>query len=1173
MASIRHSRVVALFAMFTLAAVLGFAQTQTARLQGTVQDASGAVVPSAKVTAVNDQTKESSEATSNETGLYVFPVLRPGNYTVTVEAAGFSKTVIRDIELAVSANRGLDIRLEVGKMAEVVEVKANTVAVVTTDAQVSNAVTMTDINVLPQLARTPISLTYFQPGVQIGTNGSNAGADYSYSHINGLRQGSNNNTLDGIDVNDAVAPRLGLSMTANNTDSVEEFRVVTEGGKAEYGRNAGGQQELITRSGTNQFHGNTFEYIRNQALNANDFFSNSSGLAKTMFIQNMFGGSIGGPIKHNKLFFFGNIQSRRTHQQITRNRTVPTDLAKQGIFQWQASAGAPVQQVNVLSLDPRNKGIDPTIATLLKIYPSPNNTDVGDGLNYEGYRFNNPNNSLEDQFTIKGDYNLNEKNHFFYRHSWQRNSSIDSLNSADASFPGQPQGTQGGHRWGIAAGWDDTLSATVVNQFRYGHQSAGVDFVRPARVSGMMYNTFNQWTAPILANFPQGRNSPVNQYTDNLTKIKGNHTIKAGVQLRFTTQWGYNAAGIYPNSSLSTGSPGNTPTVTAPAGLSSTQLTTFQGLYNNLTGRVGQITETFYSDLQNWQAAGTPRVRTFVFHEYGSFLQDDWKIRRNLTLNYGLRWDFSGVPYEQNNLVGNIAQSAQINSASQIDNLTVQRGGQWYKNDYHAFAPRIGFAWDLTGDGKTSIRANYGIFYDRIIGAATSLVDGNTPGFSQGVTVYPNQSGTDLRIADNPAGPAQPAAPVLTLPATRSTSIVVFDPNLTNGYVQSWSLNIQREITRDTVLQVGYVANHGQKLFMDQDLAQAHWNPALQSAFQELVANCTTAACNATSLANVSPNNLFVKMFGSASSAVSAMSSSNVQTGQYGNAMYNVEQSSNVNAKYAAAGLSQYSVRNFPQYNELVYGTNAGLSWYHSLQVSLRRQVGSMRIAANYTWSKSLDNSSQEGNGITPTLDDYNLKLNKARSDYDRPQVFNMQGLWTLPIGRGHKFGTDMPKWANTLIGGWDLGGLWVWESGAPITASSGRFTGITYWGASSWDNFSGGSRNIGSVQRMGNGVWFFNPSQNIINQFAFPTALDFGNAGRNTFRGPRFWNVDASLVKSFAITERKRLTFRAEAYNIFNNVDFANPSLALSSPATFGKISGVVNNPRLLQGALRFDF
>jgi hypothetical protein len=1166
MALIRHSRVVAMFAIFALAAVLGLAQTQTARLQGTVRDASGAVIPAAKVVAVNDQTKESSEANSNETGLYVLPVLRPGIYTVTVEANGFSRAVVKEIQLVVSANVNLDIPLEVGKMAEVVEVKANAVTVSTSDAQIANAVTMSDINVLPQIARTPISLVYFQPGLQIGTNGSNAGADYSYSRVNGLRQGSNNNTLDGIDVNDAVAPRLGLSLTANNSDSVEEFRVVTEGGKAEYGRNAGAQVELITRSGTNTFHGNLFEYIRNSALNANDFFSNKSGVAKPMFIQNMFGGSFGGPIKHNKLFFFGNIQSRRTHQQISRVRTVPTDTAKQGIFEW--TSGGQLQQFNVLNADPRKLGIDPTIATLLKNYPSSNDNTVGDGLNYAGYRFNNPNNALEDQFTIKGDYNLNDKNHIFYRHSWQRNSSIDSLNSADASFPGQPQGSQGGKRWGIASGWDWTVSPTVVNQFRYGHQSATTDFVRPSRVAGTMY-TVNQWTNPILTNFAQGRNSPVNEYTDNLTKIKGNHTLKAGAQVRFTSQWGYNAAGIYPNDSLSTASPGNSPTFTTPAGLTSSQISILYGLYNNLTGRVGQISQTFYSDLAKYQDPGTPRVRNFLFHEYGFFLQDDWKVSRNLTVNYGLRYDFSGVPSETGGYQGTLDQVAKINTVSQIDNFTVKKGGQWYNNDWNNFAPRIGFAWDVKGDGKTAVRGNYGIFYDRIIGATTSSVDGSTPGFSSALVTYPNQNSTatsDVRISDKPVGPVQPSSIVLTPTPTRGiSSLSVFNPNLRTGYVQSWSLNIQREIARDTVLQVGYVANRSLKLFMNQDLDQVHWNPTFQNAFAEL-AN----AYNSNQLSSVPATNPFLKIYGTASAAVSALSANNLQTLQYNNAVYNMDTTAGGYGKYAAAGYSQYVLRNYPQFIQLIYGTNAGLSWYNSLQVQLRRQVRSLRLVANYTWSKSEDNVSAEGNGFTDTMDNYNLNLNKARADFDRPHVFNFQGLWTLPIGHGHAFGNNLPKWANTLLGGWDLGGLWIWESGAPMTASSGRYTAMSY-GVTSWDNYSGTDRKIGSVVRKGDGVYFLDPS--VISQFSFPGVADFGNAGRNTFRGPRFWNVDASLVKSFALTEHKRLAFRAEAYNLFNNVDFANPSLAISTPASFGKISSVVNNPRILQGALRFDF
>ena len=919
----------------------------------------------------------------------------------------------------------------------------------------------------------PISLAYLQPGVQISTNGTNAGADYSYSHVNGLRQGSNNNTLDGIDVNDAVAPRLGLAMTANNSDSVEEFREVTAGGKAEYGRNAGGQVELVTRSGTNEYHGNLFEYMRNTALNANDFFSNKSGVAKPMFIQNMFGGSLGGPIKHNKLFIFGNFQGRRTHQQISRNRTVPTDLAKQGIFQW-VSGGA-TQQFNVLNADPLKKGIDPTIATLLKIYPSPNNTDVGDGLNYAGYRFNNPANSLEDQFTIKGDYNLADNHHIFYRHSWQRNSSIDSLNSADAYFPGQPQGAQGGHRWGVAGGWDWTVTTSMVNQFRYGHQSAGVDFLRPSRVAGTMY-TFNQWTMPIYNAFAQGRNSPVNEFTDNLTKIAGNHTFKMGGQFRFTTQDGYNAAGIYPNASLSTTLSGNTPSFATPAGLNSSQLSILQGLYNNLTGRVGSIAQTFYSNLQSWQAAGTPRVRDFSFHEYGLFLQDDWKVNRNLTLNLGIRWDFSGVPFEANGLSGAFDQAGALNTVSTIDNLSMQKGKAWYNNDWNNFAPRFGFAWDPKGDGKTAIRGNYGIFYDRIIGATTSSVDGNTPGFSQAVTVFPNLGGLDVRAADNPASPAQPAAPVLTLPATRGVSIVsAFDPNLRTGYVQMYGLNIQREILRDTVVQFGYIGNRGLKMFMNQDLSQIHINPEFLNGFNELAANYA-----AGSLASVSPSNPFVKIFGTAAAAVSTLGASNLTTLQYNNSMYNME--TGAYAKYAAAGYSEYALRHYPQFVRLAYGTNAGLSWYNSLQAGFQRRTKSFQVKVYYTYSKSLDNVSAEGNGFTDNMDNYNLNLNKGRSDFDRPHVFNAYGTYTLPIGNGHAIGGNMPRWANTLFGGWDAGTIVIWQSGAVMTASSNRYTAYSYTMAS-WDNYSG-SRNIGSVQRKGDGVYFIDPS--LISQLRF---------------------------------------------------------------------------------------
>ncbi len=274
-----------------------FAQTQTGRLVGTIHDASGAVIPNARVSATQVDTNKTIATTANSTGEYVLAALQPGAYSLAVEAPGFRKAVVNGLQLDAASNMSQSVTLEIGKVAEILDVKANAVVVQTTEAQVGQSVTLSDIATLPQLGRTPITLSIFQPGVQINpqADGSSSGADYSFAHVNGLRQGSNNNTLDGIDVNDSVTPRLGLTLTANNTDSVEEARIVTDGGKAEYGRNAGAQVQLITKSGTNQYHGNLFDYIRNRDFNANDFFDNAAGVPIPVLIQNNYGGSFGGP--------------------------------------------------------------------------------------------------------------------------------------------------------------------------------------------------------------------------------------------------------------------------------------------------------------------------------------------------------------------------------------------------------------------------------------------------------------------------------------------------------------------------------------------------------------------------------------------------------------------------------------------------------------------------------------------------------------------------------------------------------------------------------------------------------------------------------------------------------------------------------------------------------------
>jgi hypothetical protein len=1132
------------------------AQTQTSRLEGSVTDQTGAVVPGAKITAVNVKTDVTAETTTSAAGLYVFPSLQPGLYTVSVEAQGFRKAVRTSLELNVSVTVAENFKMEVGNVTESVVVEANVERVNTSESQLGRSVTIRDITSLPQLGRQPINLAVFQPGVQIDPG------DNSYSRVNGTRSGSNNSSLDGIDVNDAVVPRMGLSMTANNTDSVAEVRIVTGGGKAEYGRSAGAQVELISRSGSNMFHGSAFDYLRNTDLNANNFFNNTNRIARPTFIQNMFGGTFGGPIKHDKLFVFGNYQGRRTTQQVVQLRTVLTPQAKSGIFRWKDPSSQAVQSFNIVANDPRKIGIDSQVAALLKLLPDPNNTDVGEIYNTAGFRFNQPAGSLEDQFTIRGDYNLTNNHRLFYRHSWQRNSSIDTLNSADTPFPGGVQGSQGGHRWGFAVGSDWTITPSLVNSARYGHQSATADFVRPQRLKGAQILP-NSYTNPILPNFAQGRNSPVNEWTDNASFIKGKHTLKAGTNIRFTTQWGYNDAGIYPNVSL-TRTQGNTPPATigpvSPA-ISSTDRTTFENLYNDLLGRISTVTQTYYSDLQQFQAAGVSRIRTFKFHEYGYFFQDDWKAKKNLTLNLGIRWEFSGVPYEANTLQGTLDKSALINAVNQFADLKVQRSTQWYNNDYNNFAPRIGFAWDPKGDGKMALRGGVGIYYDRLIGATTSAVDGATPGFSQAVPVYPNSGGTDVRAGDGIPKTPQPAAPSLQLPATRSTSIALFGPDLRTGYTEQWSLIFEREIYRNTIVNAGYVGTRGVKLFMNVNYNQPKIYGDFLTGFQQIQAYRTSGAA-------VPASNVFVRLFGSPAAAVTAVSASTFDQGLVGTAAATIDTTSSNYSRYAAAGLSDFYLRNYPQYIDLRVGTNNGRAYYDSLQVQLRRQTGALKFYANYTFSKSIDNTSVDGNGYTAPWDSYNLKLNRARGDYDRPHVLNYQIIYTLPIGKAHRLGGSLPRWADSLLGGWDIGMLGIWESGSVFNVGTGRAT--TAGGQNSFADYNG-DRNIGSVQRLGNGVFYLTDAEKA--QFTYPVAGSIGTSGRNAFRNPRFFNTDLSLVKRFKISERHVVHFRVEAYNLLNNPNFGGLGTSIATPASFGKLSSTINAARIFQMALRYEF
>lgn len=1152
------SRVLALVALIILLAGFAFAQLSTSRLEGTVQDQSGAMIPGAKIEVVNVKTGIKSDTEANAQGAYIFPSLAPGTYSMTVESQGFRKASIANLELNVAATLTQVVKLEVGSVTESVVVEANAVRVQTADAQIARAITLRDIEMLPQLGRGPILLAIFNPGVQIDPS------DNTYSRVNGTRQGSSNATLDGIEINDPVAPRLGLAMTPNTTDTVEEFRVVTNGGKAEYGRNAGGQVQMITRSGTNSFHGGAWDYLRNTKLNANNFFNNSSGQARPMYIRNIFGGKFEGPIKKDRTFFFGSYEGTRTHQQVVRNRTVLMPEIKQGIFRWAAPGGG-VQSYDIGRNDPRGKGIDPSMKKIIALLPDPNNTDVGDKYNTAGFRFNAPANSFNDMYTIKVDHNVWDGHRAFFRWSWMRTYSIDTTNSAEARFPGNENGRQGGHRRGWSAGSDWTLTNTMVNEFRLGGQKTNSDFLRP-RLHEMMINPVT-FTSPIAdpTDYAQGRAVPYTEITDSLSKIQGRHTLKMGLNIRYTTQFGWRDDYTYPIVYLSRTYGNAVPATVGPASgsaISANDRTRFENHYNELLGRIDSVLLRYYSDLQKYLPAGSQRQRTHKYREYGFFLQDDWKLRRNFTLNAGVRWEFFGVPFEVNGLQGTIDKASQMNLVNRITDLTVVKGGPYYNNDWNNFAPRIGFAWDVFGDGKTAVRGNWGVFYDRLINATLTPADSNTPGFYSDVRVLGNQNaGSDVRVSDGLPALPQPAAVVLQVPANRMNAGGAMNPAMRTGYVLHTSFSVQREIFRNTVVEAGYVGTRGIKLFMHSNLNQPRIYDDFLGAFQQLQAY-------RKSKTPVPAGNSLVKMFGSADAAVSAVSATNLDTGAVGAAANTVDLSQY--AKYTAAGLPQTYLRNYPQFSTMYLGTNDGRSYYNSFQLSFRRQAGAWKFNANYTFSKSMDNWPSEGNGtsVGSVMDWYNTRLNRGVSDFNRPHSFNSSLIYTLPVGRGRKFLGAAPRWIDSLLGGWDLGFLNIWQSGNAFTVFSGRQTGPNQ--TNTWATVSG-SRGFGSLQRRGDGVYLFSEADKA--NLGFPEAGFVGTAGRNTFRGPRYFNMDATLSKRFRITESCSILFRTEAYNLFNTANFGSPGNSMATMASLGKFSGTIGNPRIVQMAARFEF
>jgi hypothetical protein len=1153
------------------------AQPPVSRLEGTVEDPSGSAVSGARITAENQQTGFNATTLSDSQGFFVFLSLSPGTYSLAVEAAGFRSAQLSGLVLNISSTATAPVRLELGATSETVNVVANENPVQLADAQGGGAVERRDIEVLPQQERNPMKLAVFQPGVQVmaGTVG--------LSHVNGARQGSNEVKLDGIDISEPISPALGYS-TPLPSDLVEEFRVITYSAKAEYGRNSGAQIEIISRSGTNELHGSIFEYLRNTALNANDFFNNQVGKPRPKLVYNAFGATLGGPVRRDRTFVFASYQGYREKQETPRNSLVLTDTAKSGIFLWRTSPGAAIQKIDIAKSDPRHLGIDPVIAETLRMLPSPNSfgsTSDGrasDGLNTGIYRFNSPADSNRDMWLFRLDHKLGNRVSLFFRANALHEDSVDVINGGDPPFPGQPAGLLKPRSSGFSVGGDWILSRTTANTFRAGRSLISLDMTRPSRLAAPMISA-TEWTNPLNPQSPHRAASTIDELTDHLSHVVHGHTLKTGGDIRLLQVENVGAINdaVYPIVFMNDDHGNNlAPSTVGPSDpgmISNADRQQLDNLFNQLLGRISGVQQFFYSDLKQLFPVGTTRVRNFRIHDYHAFLQDDWRVQRNLTLNLGLRYEFNGVPFERDGLEGTVDKAAQVSRSSQISDLTVATASRWYNNDWNNFAPRFGLVWDPGGDGKMAVRASYGIFYDDLVGNAFIFVDANTPGFSQTRSFFPNeQPGKDVRLSDGIPTVPRPDSPTLRPPLDRSQNLALFSPNLRTGYVHEYSFSLQREIARNTVIDAAYVGKRAVKLFMQVNVNQRKIDGDFLNAFRELQAFRLRGA-------TVPPTNTLVRLFGSAQAAVMAIGPNVIQSGAAGSAADTVDLSNY--AGYAKAGLSDFYIRNFPQYNAVYLATNEGRGYYDSFQLSLKRQAGNARFAVNYTLSKSIDNGANEGGGFGYyQIDNFNLRLNRARSNFDHPHVLLGSGTYTIPVGRKRRVGANWPRWLDSVAGGWDVGLLAIWESGTPFSVLSGFQTAAT--SSPSLADFSG-DRNIGAIDRRADGVYWLSPEQ--IARFSAPAAGEVGNSGRNAFRGPRLFNTDVSISKTFPFIERNIILFRAEAYNLFNNVNFANPAASLGMSAALGRISSTVQGqpgaplgeplggPRVLQLAARWEF
>jgi hypothetical protein len=1163
------------------------------RLTGTVVDSSGAAVPNADVNLFLAGGKKPLLATKTSVdGSYHLIGVRPADYDLTVEAQGFVKATLRNVTVDPAREASVaQIKLQLASVIQSVDVTAETQGVELGNAEVTQVVTMDEVKNLPLLDRDPLGLLQIQPGVV--SNGN------SNTVINGLRTSYSDVTLDGINIQDNYIRDNALDYTPNKLllSQVRQVTMVTTNGNAAM---SGGATEtaFITPSGTNLLHGGAFWYNRNNAFSANDWFSNQAGVPLAFLNQNQFGGNLGGPIKKDKLFFYATYEDVRAHQQAAANTQILTASARSGIFSYNNSAGN-LRTANLLNL--RGISINPVMAAQLATVPGPqyiNNDLLGDGLNTGGYRFNQRDNETRDNVTGKIDYSINTKHALSGSFSWNRDNS--DRPDAENDYSLAPKVFNPTNAKLLALSWRWTPNGRLTNEVRAGFNLTYGYFLSSQNFNGALI-TGTLYSDPVNEFLPQGRNTNTYVISDDAGYQRGRHFIQFGFHGQRVYVRSYDAVGTVPTYTLGMGAGQPALTTRELPGISINDLNNANTLLATLGGYIDSYSQNFnVSSRTSGFVPGYPFIRHFRGNDYALYISDKWKVSPRLTLTLGLRYDLPSAVDERDSLElepviqGSAVQTLLSNATLNFVGSSV--GRPWYQRNTKDFAPNVGLAWDIFGNGKTAFRAAYSIFYvnDATIFAAESIVEANS-----GLIGTAFDSGLSDRVTSTlPAIPV----PAYQVPITvaqnyannSANTVGLVDPNLRRPYVQQYSAGIEREF-KGTVFAARYVGNHTVGALRSFDFNQVNINAggflqdflkAQNNGFLALKANPTRGflpAYNA-GVPGSQPLPVFA-LLSRKGDLTNADVINLIETGQPGElaSFYQINGYNPSNAVPFFA--NQYALG-----TDML--TNFSSASYNSLQLEAHHRLhNGLSMQGNYTWSKVLSDADGDSQSrIQHMLDLNNPKLERSRANFDLTHMIKASGFYELPMGKGHRLHVNH---LDRVIGGWTVGSVMTWQSGAPFSILSGygtlnRVSGFrsAYNGANT--TLQGSALfNAVSFRMTGNGPMIVPPSAintdgtgvNSPEQapyagqiFYNPGPGTLGELQKRMFSGPWTFGMDASLMKDIPITERHKMELRMQAFNVFNHSTFYVGDQNINS-TTFGVISSMFFPARVLEFGLSYKF